>query len=159
MSDWKRLLVAKLDESILECPLLVYLGKSALATWWLIWARPAASYSLLYFTDVCHETVFGWGNISCGQHKATSCSKCPCSYSGDNKGQSWCSGDCQWDNYYWYCRNKGERSEGWERCRVGMTGEEAGFWWQVVKTIAYWKWQLNKMSVKQMVGWSLTIWT
>ena len=36
------------------------------------------------------------GSTNCGNHDAESCSKCPCGPSGDNFGEAWCNGDCEW---------------------------------------------------------------
>lgn len=35
-----------------------------------------------------------WGHVSCGQHRAESCSACP-----QGHGKTWCNGDCHWCMY------------------------------------------------------------
>ena len=50
------------------------------------------SYYWGYCKDVyckyCQKIQYNVGSVSCGQHKATSCSKCPCSREGKYFGQS-----------------------------------------------------------------------
>ena len=49
------------------------------------------------FTDNgCSDNIFNSGKVDCGGHTATSCSKCPCTKSGDSKGEAWCHDDCHW---------------------------------------------------------------
>ena len=47
--------------------------------------------------------------ISCGGHRANSCSKCP--FSGNKyKGQNWCNGDCYWNDRKKVNREKAEKN-------------------------------------------------
>ena len=45
----------------------------------------------------CAGAVFNTGNVICGRHRATTCSRCPCTENGEyaNDGNM-CNGDCQW---------------------------------------------------------------
>ena len=67
---------------------------------------PQVCVICFYDTDICQGNIFGSGNVKCGNHKATSCSKCPCNSNGDYEGQAWCNIDCQWDNNK--CSEKGD---------------------------------------------------
>ena len=46
--------------------------------------------------EVCQDNVFNSGSVTCGNHTATSCSKCICTQTRDSGGQSWCNNDCEW---------------------------------------------------------------
>ena len=48
--------------------------------------------------------------ISCGGHRANSCSKCP--FSGNKyKGQNWCNGDCYWSDWKKVNREQAEKNK------------------------------------------------
>ena len=46
----------------------------------------------------CAGNIFNKGNVICGNHRARTCSQCPCNEQGviPPKGSRWCNGDCQW---------------------------------------------------------------
>ena len=54
-----------------------------------------------FLDKYCSDNILNMGAISCGNHYATSCSKCPCNYWGvyvrDYRNvRDPCRGDCQW---------------------------------------------------------------
>ena len=40
------------------------------------------------YCKICQNVQYNVGSVSCGQHNATSCSKCPCSREGNYLGES-----------------------------------------------------------------------
>ena len=40
------------------------------------------------------------GKVSCGNHGAESCSKCPFDkkFNGFDRGEAWCNGECSWED-------------------------------------------------------------
>lgn len=59
------------------------------------------SVTLPYFNNTwIQHSILDKNLISCGKHKASSCSDCP-----KGRGEAWCSGACEWRNNR--CQDKG----------------------------------------------------
>ena len=76
----------------------------------------------------CAGVVFNTGNVNCGNHKAKTCSLCPCTPQGAYHWY-WCSGDCQWSGVVYgnvcQMRQKSTKCAGYNRGNVNCGGHRA----------------------------------
>ena len=72
--------------------------------------------------------IFNTGNVSCGRHRAKTCSLCPCNQQGvhgHNKAFNWCNGDCQWsgDHLSGVCHMRRKTTKGeWHSRHIIIQG-------------------------------------
>ena len=60
----------------------------------------------------CAGVIFNTGNVSCGRHRAKTCSQCTCNEQGAyGRDSNWCNGDCQWSNGACHMRRKINKGE------------------------------------------------
>ena len=67
----------------------------------------------------CAAVIFNRGNVSCGGHRAKTCSQCLCNKQGmhmgsEREGRNYCNGDCQWrgDNLSGVCHMRRNITKG-----------------------------------------------
>ena len=67
-----------------------------------------ASLHVAFSGAVCfaHIHNYGRGGVSCGDHRASDCSKCPCDPQGLSRGEFWCNGDCHWNRTINECKER-----------------------------------------------------
>ena len=72
-----------------------------------------ASLHVTFSGAVCfaHIHNYGQGDVSCGDHRATDCSKCPCDPQGLSRGEFWCNGDCHWNRTINECKETGKKTK------------------------------------------------
>ena len=88
-----------------------------------------ASLHVAFSGAVCfaHIHNYGQGDVSCGDHRATDCSKCPCDPQGLSRGEFWCNGDCHWNRTINECKETGKKTQQ----RIISDSSHASKWTQI----------------------------
>ena len=81
-----------------------------------------------------HIHNYGQGDVNCGDHRATDCSKCPCGPRGSSRGEFWCNGDCHWNRTINECKDTGQEVQ--QRSHLTKVMEANGPKWTQIENFS-----------------------